>query len=56
MSKTYTFIDPEGNIINVTGLRKYCDENNLKYSSMLRIIRGGRKTYKGYKKYECIGN
>lgn len=55
-SKTYKFIDTNGNIINIIGLRKYCDENNLKYSSMLRINRGERKTYKGYKKYEYTGS
>lgn len=55
-SKVYEFINPNGNVLKIKGLRKYCNENNLKYASMLRIYRGDRKTYKGYKKYECIGN
>lgn len=55
-SKLYEFINPNGIILKIKNLRKYCKENDLKYASMLRMYRGDRKTYKGYKKYECVGN
>lgn len=49
-SKVYEFVNPNGVILKIKCLRKYCDENNLKRASMLRVYRGDRKSYRGYKK------
>jgi hypothetical protein len=37
-----------GKEIDVYNLRKYCIENDFRYRSMLRMISGERKTYKGH--------
>jgi predicted GIY-YIG superfamily endonuclease len=38
----------DGNIVTGINLYKFCTENSLGYSSMKEVLRGERKSYKGY--------
>lgn len=44
------FIDPSGNEVTINNLNKFCRQNNLNNSSMLRLAKGGSKlkSYKGW--------
>lgn len=48
--KEFTLKDPNGNIIKIIGLRKFCRENNLIHSMMWRVATGKQKEYKGWTK------
>jgi group I intron endonuclease len=48
-AKTYTFIDPDGNIINFTNMKQFCKTNNLSECNMYRVLRGDRNNYKGWR-------
>lgn len=51
-------ISPDGQVIEVIGLRKFCEENGLNptaaMSNISRILKnqGNLKSYKGWRKYE----
>lgn len=47
-SKTFSIVDPSGNIITGINFRKYCRDNHLSYSSMYRLLTGQIKIHKGY--------
>jgi len=49
-SKTWIFIDPNGNKIIIKNLTKFCLENNLKQSSMCYVAKGKNKIHKGWTK------
>jgi len=51
VKKNFVFINPEGEKINICGLRKFCLENNLCYKTMGNLHRGIGKTCQGWKKY-----
>lgn len=46
--KTYKLINPNGLVIITENLRKFCEENKLKYSTMSNLSRGIGKTNKGW--------
>lgn len=46
--KTYIIEDPLKNEFIVTDLHKFCDDNNLKYSTMSNLSRGIGRTNKGW--------
>ncbi|AGG58237.1 hypothetical protein VPDG_00076 [Vibrio phage henriette 12B8] len=48
----WKFISPDGNVVLVYNLAKFCRENNLTYHSMQRINKGTRKSHKGWTKYD----
>lgn len=48
-AKTYTVVDPEGNVITLTNLRAFCRERDLKFPGMLNMIKGRRSQYKGWR-------
>jgi len=48
-SKSYKIIDPNNNIITIKGLRKFCRENNLHHSNMIKVADNKQKNHKGYK-------
>ena len=50
-SKTYYFINPEGEMVEVINLALYCRNNNLNPTSMYELNSGKKKAYKGWKKY-----
>lgn len=49
-SKTVKFINPDGEIIEVRNLAKFCRDNNLTRPNMNKVLRGERSHHKGYKK------
>lgn len=55
-SKYWKFIDPNKHLIEIFNLSNYCKVNNLYYECMKQVGRGVKKSYRGWKKYEEIGN
>jgi hypothetical protein len=50
-SKTWTFIDPNGNKVLIKNLAKFCRENNLGQASMCCVAKDKRRSYKGWMKF-----
>jgi group I intron endonuclease len=50
--KTYTLLDPEGNSVTFTNMKKFCIENNLCNSKLCLVASGKRKTHKGWTKID----
>ena len=48
--KTYTFIDPNGGILHIKGLKQYCIDNNLVLQYMIKFLNNTLQNYKGYKR------
>lgn len=48
LAKSYRFLNPKGEIVDIYNLRKFCRENNLKQSGMHNVFCGKRKSYKGW--------
>jgi len=47
--KKYKLIAPNGNIyITNNGLTKFCEENNLKSSNLIKVLKGERSHHKGW--------
>lgn len=51
-AKTYLFINPQGQKIEIYNLNKFCKENFLSTPNMIKVINGERKQHKNYTKYE----
>ncbi|APC46056.1 HNH endonuclease [Vibrio phage vB_VspP_pVa5] len=49
-AKQYTFKDPQGNVVSVYNLRKFCRDNRLHPSHMAAIAKGKGKSHKGWTK------
>lgn len=45
----YKIVNPEGTIITINNPSKFCIDNNLNYSSILKIISGKSKYHRGYR-------
>ena len=45
---TYELKNKDGTILIIKNLSKFCKENNLSQSYFTRILKGERKTYKGW--------
>jgi len=50
-SKEYELISPEGKMILIKNLAKFCKENNLNENCIRHVIAGRNKSHKGWKKY-----
>lgn len=48
-AKDYTFINPNGELIKVFNLRKYCLENDLSYPAMIGVDSGKLVQHQGWK-------
>jgi group I intron endonuclease len=48
-AKTWNVITPDGDIITITNLRKYCIENDLSPSAMSRVMNGQQAHHKNYR-------
>lgn len=46
--KTHRFLDPNGDEVDVTNLRVFCEDNQLSYNSMRSVTCGRSKAHKGY--------
>jgi hypothetical protein len=55
-SKTYKIITPDENVIIIKGLRKFCRENNLHHTNMLKVANKKQDNHKGYKCELIIDN
>jgi hypothetical protein len=49
--KEYKLINPNGTVIITKNLRKFCEDNKLKYSTMSNLSRGIGKTNGEWKCY-----
>ena len=47
--KTHYFLDSNNNLLEIKNLPKFCEENNLRYSSMVSVSNGTYKSHKNYK-------
>lgn len=50
-SKTWKFINPNGEVIEFNNLQQFCKKNNLQQSNMIAVNQGKRIQHKGWKKY-----
>ncbi len=50
-AKTYELISPNGEVITVTNLNKFCRDNNLNTSTMYQMLLGRYSHHKGYRKF-----
>lgn len=48
-SKEWILESPDGEVMIIINLKKFCREQNLTFPSMIRIANGDRKTHKGWK-------
>jgi hypothetical protein len=49
-SKTFIVKNPDGKIITIKNLTKFCEENNLNSTMISRVSKGAAKNHKGYTK------
>ena len=49
MAKTYTFLSPDGEEITFFNMRKFCRENGLDSSGMVKVSKGKITNHKGWK-------
>ena len=47
------YIDPNGQIIKIENMRKFCRDNNLNRIALMNVEKGTRKSHKGFTK--CYG-
>jgi len=50
LCKPYQIIEPNGNVVMIENLNKYCRENNLDVGNMTKVAQGKARQHKGY---EC---
>lgn len=55
-AKEWNIIDPNGSQTNIKDLSQYCRNNNLDYSTMIKVAKGKYKHHKGYKCYYCASS
>lgn len=48
-AKSYKFVNPEGEIVDIYNLRKFCMENCLQQGSMCQVANGKASHHKGWK-------
>lgn len=49
-AKTWNFITPTGDEIEITNLKQFCKDNNLDDSTMAKVHKGTKPQHKGYYK------
>ncbi len=52
--KCYKIINPNGETIEIFGLRKFCRDNNLSVVSIFKIVNGKQLEHRGYRTTEII--
>jgi hypothetical protein len=54
--KKFTIKDPNGNIVEIYGIREFCRKHNLNHIQLWRVAIGKQKEYNGWKSiYNIIG-
>lgn len=51
-AKSYVLEDPEGNLVEVFNMRKFCRESGLNQGNMSSVASGKREQHKGWKLYD----
>jgi hypothetical protein len=53
VAKSYMFISPSVEVVQIHNLKQYCRINNPTYSTMIQLShgKGGYKSHKGWTKY-----
>ena len=54
-AKHYKFINPDGDLVEIYNLNKFCKDNNLNQGHLCSVSTGKRLQYKGWTKYAEIG-
>lgn len=52
--KTFTLLNPDGELVTFTNMKKFCIENNLSNSKLCLVAKGIRNTHKGWTKPEGL--
>lgn len=47
-AKTYFFINPNGDMVTIINMKKYCEETGLNKSRMYQVAKGNEKQHKGW--------
>jgi hypothetical protein len=50
-AKDYIVISPSGEIIKVNNMKRFCLDNNLTHTNMIKVSKGKRNQHKGWKCY-----
>lgn len=48
--KTYTLLNPDGELVTFTNMKKFCIDNNLSNSKLCLVAKGIRNSHKGWTK------
>jgi hypothetical protein len=48
-AKTYQFLNPEGELVTINNLTKFCDENNMDRSGFYKLLNGTYKQNNGWR-------
>lgn len=51
-AKTYQLINPQGQLVEIHNMTKFCRENNLVKSHMIAVSKGNLKSHKGWRNHE----
>ena len=54
-SKTFSILNPNGEIINSINVEEFCRKNNLTATHILSVINGKQKSHKGWRNIEDYG-
>lgn len=49
-AKDWRLLSPNGEIINIRNMRKFCIENNLHHSAITKVLQGTQKQHKNWRK------
>jgi group I intron endonuclease len=50
-SKRHTFVSPDGEVVEIFNISKFCREHNLQQSCMSEVSNGNRNFHKGWRNY-----
>jgi hypothetical protein len=51
-SKEYEFIDPDGNLVTIKNLKKFCADNGYNREGFYLLISGKKEQYRGWRRKE----
>jgi hypothetical protein len=55
-SRTFSLISPDGEVVEIKNLTKFCRENNLTRANIQSVLRGNRNHHKGWKQVQVSSN
>lgn len=54
LAKEFKLISPQGNVVTVFNLAKFCRDNNLNKANLYKVCKGIRRSHKGWRTYETF--